>query len=97
MPTRNERREENQRQFQRLNQRLHDVVERQVPDATPVPFLCECADERCMGRVDVSPGQWQSVAERPNHFLIIAGHPRTEGEEIVDTLGPYEIVEKPEG
>src|SRR5215217_9347728 len=75
MPTRNERREENQRQFQRLNQRLHDVVERQVPDATPVPFLCECAYERCMGRVDVSPGQWQSVAERPNHFLIIAGHP----------------------
>jgi hypothetical protein len=97
MPTRNERREENQRQFQRLNQRLHDVVENQAPDATPVPFLCECADERCMGRVDVSRAQWQAVAERPNHFLIIAGHPRTEGEEIVDTLGPYEIVEKPEG
>ena len=95
MPTRNERREENQRQFQRLNQRLHDVVEKKVPDATTVPFLCECAEERCMGRVDVSPGQWQAVAERPNYFLIIAGHPRTEGEDIMDTLGPYEIVEKP--
>jgi hypothetical protein len=38
-----------------------------------------------------------SVAERPNYFLIIAGHPRTEGEEIMNTLGPFEIVEKPEG
>jgi hypothetical protein len=97
MPTRNERREENQRQFQRLNQRLHDVVESQAPDATPVPFLCECADEHCMGRVEVSPDQWQAVAERPNYFLIMAGHPRTEGEEIMDTLGPYEIVEKAKG
>jgi hypothetical protein len=97
MPTRNERREENQRQFQRLNQRLHDVVESQVPDATTVPFLCECADGRCRGSVDVSPGQWQAIAERPNYFLIIAGHPRTEGEEIMDTLGPYEIVEKAQG
>jgi hypothetical protein len=95
MPTRNERREENQRQFQRLNQRLHDVVEKKVPDATTVPFLCECADEHCRGSVDVSPGQWQEVAERPNQFLIIAGHPRTEGEDIMDALGPYEIVEKP--
>jgi hypothetical protein len=97
MPTRNERREENQRQFQRLNQRLHDVVESQIPDATTVPFLCECADDRWMGSVDVSPGQWQRSLERPNHFLIVAGHPRTEGEDIVDTLSPYEIVEKPEG
>ena len=95
MATRNERREENQRQFQRLNQRLHDVVEKKVSDAAMVPFLCECADEHCRGSVDVSLEQWQAVAVRPNQFLIIAGHPRTEGEDIMDTLGPYEIVEKP--
>jgi hypothetical protein len=31
----------------------------------------------------------------PSHFLIIAGHPRIEGEEIVDSVGSYEVVEKP--
>jgi hypothetical protein len=95
MTTRNERREQNQRDFQSANQRFHDAVENRIQSATVVPFLCECADEECRAKVEVSPEQWEAVAERPNHFLITAGHPRTEGEEIVDTLGPYEIVEKP--
>ena len=95
MPTRNERREENQRRFQRANQLLYDIVATRVPEATTVPFLCECADANCMGRVEVSPDQWEAVTGPTNRFLIVAGHPRTEGEEILDTLGPYEIVEKP--
>jgi hypothetical protein len=92
--TRNERREENQRTFQRANQRLHDIVEGRLPEDKPVPFLCECADEKCRGRVEVGLTQWEDVAEQPNLFLIVAGHPRTDGERIVDTLGPYEIVQK---
>jgi len=48
-----------------------------------------------MGNVEVSPDQWEAVTRPTNRFLIMAGHPRTEGEEIMDTLGPYEIVEKP--
>src|SRR3954451_15427733 len=95
MSTRNERREENQRQFQDANQRLHDAVENRVREDRAIPFLCECADEECAGRVEVSLSQWQAVAERENRFIILAGHPRTDGEEIVDTLGPYELVEKP--
>jgi hypothetical protein len=70
-------------------------VAARLPEATTVAFLCECADDKCMGRVEVSPDQWEAVTGPTNRFLIMAGHPRTEGEEIVDTLGPYEIVEKP--
>jgi hypothetical protein len=65
MPTRNERREENQRQFQRLNQRLHDVVESQVPDATTVPFLCECADGRCRGTLTSHPDNGKRSLSAP--------------------------------
>jgi hypothetical protein len=75
---------------------LHDTVATKVPEATTVAFLCECADEDCMGRVEVSPDQWEAATGPTNRFLIMAGHPRTEGEEIMDTLGPYEIVEKPD-
>jgi hypothetical protein len=93
--TRDERREQNQHLFQRANKRLLEVVEQRVPEGNPVPFLCECADEECLERVEVMPAFWESVAERPNHFLIIAGHARVEGEIVIDTLGPFEVVEKP--
>src|SRR5215207_11166097 len=49
------------------------------------------------GALTSHPDSGKRSLERPNHFPIVAGHPRTEGEDIVDTLGPYEIVEKPEG
>jgi hypothetical protein len=97
MSVREERREANQRRFQLANQALHDIVDGQLPDLTPVAFLCECADEECMGRVEVTLTQWEDVTQRPNHFLIIAGHPRSEGEEVGESLGRYEAVQKPDG
>jgi hypothetical protein len=96
MATRNERRGQNQRRFQAANKRLHDAVEERVSDTTPVPFLCECADEECMGAVQISSSEWETIAERERRFVVMAGHPRIEGEDVIDTLGPYEIVEKPE-
>jgi hypothetical protein len=95
--TRNERREENQRTFQQANQRLHDLVDGRLPEEKPVPFLCECADVECRERVEVGLTQWQDIAKQRQLFLIVAGHPRSDGEEIVDTLGPYEVVQKPDG
>jgi len=92
--TRDERREQNQIAFRHANERLLDVADDVVPEGHLVPFVCECADDECLGRVEVKAALWEVVAARPNHFLIIAGHPRIEGEDIVDTLGAYEIVEK---
>ena len=96
MRLREERREANQRRFQLANQRLHDFVAGQLPELAPVAFLCECADEECMGRVEVPLTQWEDVSQRPNHFLIIAGHPRIDGEQVVESLGRYEAVQKPD-
>jgi hypothetical protein len=92
--TRGERREENQQTFQAANQRLHDIVDGRLPESSPVAFICECADDTCFERVEVALGEWADIAERPDRYLIVAGHPRVEGEDVVDTLGPYEIVEK---
>jgi hypothetical protein len=94
MATRDERREANQRTFQDANQRLHDVVETQLPESKSVAFICECADDQCFERVEVGLAQWQAVADQPYYFLIVAGHPRVDGEHVIDTLGPFEIVSK---
>jgi hypothetical protein len=64
-------------------------------ETEPVPFLCECADEDCLGQVELTPIQWEVVAAAPNHYVMIAGHQRSEGEEIVGSIREYEIARKP--
>ena len=95
MTSRDTRREENQKLFRKGNEHLHDLVENQVNDSTPVPFLCECAAEDCQGRVEVQLAEWEAVAARPNHYLMVAGHERSEGEQVVGSVGEYDEVQKP--
>lgn len=90
---RDTRREENQKLFRGGNESLHDAAVN--AGVAVVPFLCECADLDCLGRVEVAPGEWEAVAAKENHFLMIAGHRRSEGEEVVGQLGGYQIARKP--
>jgi hypothetical protein len=94
MGSRDTKREQNQKLFRIGNERLNTIVEEQTPSAAPVPFLCECADERCNGRVELDRAQWESVAAKPNHYVMVAGHQRSEGEVIVGELAGYDVVVK---
>ena len=77
------------------NERLRTAVNDQVPDDLRVPFLCECADEFCNGRVELRIADWEGVARQRHHYVIVTGHLRSNGEEVVGTLAGYEIVRKP--
>jgi hypothetical protein len=96
MPTRATRRELNQLRFREANERLHEAVENHVEEAQAVPFLCECADDDCLGTVNVSLREWEAVISQKNHFLMQAGHQHSEGEEVVGSIGQYEIARKPD-
>jgi hypothetical protein len=97
MESRVSRREENQRLFRLGNERLRTAVEanERVPETSRIPFLCECADEFCNGRVDLRLEEWEGVTAKPSHFVVVAGHPRSEGEKVVGMLDGYDIVRKP--
>lgn len=82
--------------FREANERLREAVEDRVQEAQRVPFLCECADDHCLGTVNVFPTEWEAVASKPNHFLMEAGHQRIEGEQVVGSVGDYEIAHKPD-
>jgi hypothetical protein len=88
-------REEIQKLFRRANERLDQALSGLVPDDRRVPFLCECASEECDGRVEVSHDDWRSIAEQPYRYLLVPEHLLSEGEDVVDYLGEYEVVEKP--
>jgi hypothetical protein len=96
MSPRDTRREENQKLFRLGNERLHDAVEDDVSETEPVPFLCECAAEWCDGRVEVRLSEWEVVSSEPNLYLMVVGHLRSEGEEVVGSLGGYQVVRKPD-
>jgi hypothetical protein len=93
--SRDARREENQKLFRRGNESLHNAAVGAGLTTTPVPFLCECADENCRGSVEVTPEEWESVSSKPNHYLMLRSHLRSKGEEVVGTLREYEIALKP--
>jgi hypothetical protein len=92
--TREERLVENEETFRRANELLVEVVEQQSATPSVIPFLCECADDLCLGRVELTSAAYQDVRAHDNRFVIIGGHLQAEAEHVVDKLGPYEIVEK---
>jgi hypothetical protein len=98
VPSRDTRREENQKIFRLGNERLSLALDEQemIPDTARVPFLCECADEFCNGRVELERTQWESIASNPNEYVTLPGHPRSEGEVVVGGLDGYEVVRKPD-
>ena len=91
---REEPRAENQTLCRGANERLEQAVQDHVAEAQRVPFLCECADAFCRGRVDLTLEQYRALRARENCFAIIPGHPCVEGEEIVEQYEGSHIVEK---
>lgn len=87
---RDRRREENQKTFQR-DEWLHAATVTAGYAPAPVPFLCECADEDCLGRIELTPSQWEVVAAAPNHYVLLPGHPRNEAEKVVGLIREYEV------
>jgi hypothetical protein len=75
------------------NERLREFVET-MDDVELIPFLCECMDDTCMGRVELTLDQYAGVRSRENRFVIVRDHPTLSGERVVQENGPYQIVEK---
>jgi hypothetical protein len=85
---------ENQSMSRSANERLRDVAGRTVQDGNVIPFLCECASDGCMGRVEITIDEYFIAHLAPDHYVIMPGHPRIDGEVVVEDRGHYEVVEK---
>jgi hypothetical protein len=93
---RNTRREENQKLFRVGNERLRAAAHDQTRAGMDgrIPFLCECADEFCNGRVELRLEDWENVARKSKHYVMVHGHPRSEGEKVVGMVEGYDVVKK---
>lgn len=95
MPSRHERLEQNQKMFRAANGRFEDAVEENALDGVrPVPFLCECADIECRGRIEITTSDYDAAHIDPDHYVILRGHLTIDGEEIVEDNMTYLVADK---
>jgi hypothetical protein len=92
--TREDRLLENQMLFRSANERLDERAQDYAPDEHRVPFLCECADDVCLGRVDLTRTEYQEVRSHPERYVILPGHRTIEGETVVVDNGGFQVAEK---
>jgi hypothetical protein len=60
----------------------------------PIPFLCECMDDTCLARVDLTLEEYGAVRRHENRFVIVRDHPTLPGERIVQENSLYQVTEK---
>jgi hypothetical protein len=76
--------------FRDINRRLEEAT----PDSKPLIVLCECADEDCAQRLELTRTEYTSVRADPRHFAVAHGHAELEIEETVARTDRFEVVRK---
>jgi hypothetical protein len=94
MSVRHQRKRQNQRIFRAANERLQHTIDGQVPFGTVLPFLCECADDRCRGRIDMDASDYEGIHIDRQLYIVIRDHPTMDGEDVVEEQDDYDIVRK---
>ena len=84
----------NQDVFRRANERLLAAVGDRIDAERPIPFLCECLNPECRSTVPLSIEQFRDLRECDNRYAIVTGHPRLDGERILEVDNGVTIVEK---
>ena len=86
---------QNQREFRYANGRFVDAVNGSATqDGQLIPFLCECAEDDCLGRIEITAWRYEDIHTEERRYVILPGHMRIAGEEIMEANSYYEIVKK---
>jgi hypothetical protein len=78
--------------FRAVNEGIAEASERF--EFEEAEFLCECGDEHCTHRIEVTLDEYEAVREHPTRFLVKHGHVLPEVEEVVRRRRRYAIVDK---
>jgi hypothetical protein len=81
--------------FRDANEGIRGAAERYRVNEL-VPFLCECADERCTELIRLSLTEYEAVRSHSTWFVVLRGHVGAKGgtASIVSERNEYIVVEK---
>lgn len=83
----------NEALFRQVNERIEEVSEL-VPEGELLEFLCECGEEACLERIEVTRAEYEAVRGAPHRFAIKPGHAHVDFERVVERFDRYEVIEK---
>jgi hypothetical protein len=58
-------------------------------------YLCECGQQPCRKRVELTREQYEAVRADARHFVVLPGHVIPDLETVVGTFAGFEVIEKP--
>ncbi|MDA0167269.1 hypothetical protein OM076_43820 [Solirubrobacter ginsenosidimutans] len=80
--------------FRIANERTARWEERHADGRTEL-YLCECAEQPCRKRIELTREQYEEVRTDPRHFVVLPGHVIADLETVVGSFDGYEMIEKP--
>jgi hypothetical protein len=91
-----ERTGENEALFRELNERLSKRARDDAAWTSPSKWICECAEEACTERIEMSPLEYEQLRSEPTHFAVVPNeeHVSLDVERIVEKRDRYWVVEK---
>jgi hypothetical protein len=84
----------NQSLFRDVNERVMEISERFGLRLPLDEWLCECADESCAERIELTKEEYARVREDGARFAVAPGHVVPDFEEVVARNTRYWTVEK---
>ena len=76
--------------FRSVNERLED----RTPATTVLIVLCECADDECAQRIQLTRSEYENIRSDSTQFVIAHGHADPEIEDVVLRTDRFEMVRK---
>lgn len=87
----------NEALFREVNERIESVSESLQITTEQLAILCECGDESCTERVEVSIADYERVRTDSTLFFVRPGHEAPEVEDVVERGREWDVVRKRTG
>lgn len=79
--------------FRELNEKLEEL-EPKAADSDTLIVVCECADEDCAKRLELTHREYKAIRSNPTQFIVAHEHADLEIEEVISRTERFEVVRK---
>jgi hypothetical protein len=80
--------------FRIANERTARWEERHAEGRSEL-YLCECGEQPCRKRIELTREQYEAVRADARHFVVLPGHAIPDVETVIGSFAGYEVIEKP--
>ena len=85
---------ETEQRFKHANEGLRKAVQVSVSSEQRIPFLCECADDDCLGQVELTLAEYTRIRGNHHRFVTLPGHELGRAAKLVEEHQRFQVMEK---